>query len=53
MRGVTILIIRDGLIAAAHLYIEPVEEAGEDIDRAVRELYKPPSADESGSSIGR
>ena len=51
MRGVTILIIRDGLIAAARLYVEPVEDAGEDIDAAVRELYKPPSADESGSSV--
>ena len=51
MRGVTILIIRDGLIAAARLYVEPVEDAGEDIDTAVRELYKPPSADESGSSV--
>ena len=53
MRGVTILIIRDGLIAAARLYVEPVEDAGEDIDTAVRELYKPPSSDESGSSVGR
>jgi len=51
MRGVTILIIRDGLIAAARLYVEPVEDAGEDIDTAVRELYRPPSADESGSSV--
>ena len=46
MRGVTILIIRDGLIAEGRLYVEPVEDAGEDIDTAVRELYKPPSADE-------
>ena len=46
MRGVTILIIRDGLIAEGRLYVDPVEDAGEDIDTAVRELYKPPSADE-------
>jgi hypothetical protein len=39
------------LIAAARLYVEPVEDAGEDIDTAVRELYKPPSADVSGSSV--
>jgi ketosteroid isomerase-like protein len=43
MRGVTVMRIRDGLIAEARLYMEPVESGGGDIDAAVRELYKPPS----------
>jgi ketosteroid isomerase-like protein len=41
MRGVTILVERDGLVAHARLYMEPVESAGGDIETAVRELYKP------------
>jgi ketosteroid isomerase-like protein len=40
MRGVTIMVIRDGLIAEARLYMEPVETVDEDIDAAVRELTK-------------
>ena len=47
MRGVTILELREGLIARARLYLEPVEESAEDIETAVRELYGP-----SGSSTG-
>lgn len=43
MRGVSILDVRDRLIARAHLYMEPVEVGGGDIDDSVRELYKPPS----------
>lgn len=43
MRGVSIVEVRDGLIARAHLYMEPVEVGGGDIDDSVRELYKPPS----------
>ena len=43
MRGVTILVVRDGLVAEGRLYMEPVDAAGEDIDAAVQELYKPPS----------
>ncbi len=43
MRGVTILVIRDGLIARARLYMEPVDPGGEDIDVAVQRLYKPPA----------
>jgi hypothetical protein len=42
MRGVTILKIRDDLIARGRLYMEPVDGAGQDIDAAVRELYRPP-----------
>ena len=44
MRGVTILVIRDGLVAEGRLYMEPVEVSGGDIDEAVREMYKPPEA---------
>ena len=43
MRGITVLVVRDNLIAEARLYMEPVEAGGGDIDDAVRELYKPPS----------
>ena len=48
MRGVTVLVIRDGLIAEGRLYMEPVDAAEDDIDAAVRELYRapdPPPAD--------
>jgi ketosteroid isomerase-like protein len=44
MRGVTILVVRDGLIAEGRLYMEPVEAGGADIDVAVQQLYKPPVA---------
>jgi len=43
MRGITILVGRDGLIAQARLYMEPVETGGGDIDAAVREMYRPPT----------
>lgn len=42
MRGVIIATIRDDLVAAARLYVEPVEDDGEDIATAVDELYRPP-----------
>ena len=42
MGGVTILVMRDGLVAEGRLYMEPVEASGEDIAGAVQELYKPP-----------
>ncbi|MFL6001321.1 MAG: hypothetical protein ACJ72P_00785 [Nocardioides sp.] len=42
MRGVTILVVRDGLIAEGRLYLEPVDAEGGDIEEAVQELYKPP-----------
>lgn len=42
MRGVTILTVRDGLIADMRLYLEPVDTAGGDIDAAVQDLYRPP-----------
>ena len=47
MRGVIILVVRDGLIAAARLYMEPVDVEGGDIDAAVQELYQPPPATSS------
>jgi ketosteroid isomerase-like protein len=37
MRGVTILTVRDGRIAAVRLYMEPVHDAGAGVARAVRE----------------
>jgi ketosteroid isomerase-like protein len=43
MRGVTILVVRDCLIAEGRLYLEPVDAEGGDIEAAVQELYKPPS----------
>jgi ketosteroid isomerase-like protein len=42
MRGVTVIGVRDGKIAWARLYMEPVEEGGTDIEASVRELYRPP-----------
>jgi len=42
MRGVIIATIRDDLIAAARLYMEPVEHSGAEIDAAVDDLYRPP-----------
>ena len=41
MRGVIIVTVRDDQIAAGRLYMEPVEHAGEDIDAAVAELFRP------------
>jgi ketosteroid isomerase-like protein len=43
MRGVTVFLVRDGLVAQGRLYMEPVEDDGGDIQAAVQELYKPPS----------
>lgn len=45
MRGVFIATVRDGLIANARLYVEPVEQREEDIRAAVEQLYKPPRQD--------
>ena len=42
MRGVIIVVVREGLVAEAQLYMEPVDVGGGDIDVAVHELYKPP-----------
>ena len=42
MRGVIIATSRKDRIAAARLYVEPVEHTGSDIDAAVEELYRPP-----------
>jgi ketosteroid isomerase-like protein len=41
MRGVTILVVRDGLIAEGRLYLEPVDAGNGDIEAAVQELYRP------------
>jgi ketosteroid isomerase-like protein len=38
MAGVIVFGIRDGLVAWARLYVEPVEQGGEGIEAAVREM---------------
>ena len=44
MRGTTIMgLTRDGLIAEARLYMEPVEHDGAAIDEAVQQLAQPSS----------
>ena len=45
MRGVVIATIRDSLIAAARLYMEPTEVGGSDIDTVVQELSAPRASD--------
>ena len=42
LRGMMADGVRDGRIAWARLYMEPVEVDGTDIDASVRELYRPP-----------
>ena len=42
MRGVTVFVLRDGLVSEGRLYMEPVEDEGGDIEAAVQELYRPP-----------
>ncbi|HET7476918.1 MAG TPA: nuclear transport factor 2 family protein [Dermatophilaceae bacterium] len=44
MGGVIVVGVRDGKIAWARLYMEPVEQEGSDIEAAVQQLYRPPSA---------
>jgi ketosteroid isomerase-like protein len=39
-RGVVIFQLRNARIAAARLYVEPVEKGGEDIDAAVETMMK-------------
>ena len=43
MRGITIFVVRDGLVAEGRLYMEAVEVGGEGITASVQELYKPDS----------
>ena len=44
MRGITILVVREGMVSEGRLYMEPVEADGGDIKAAVEELYRPPPA---------
>ena len=44
-REVVIATIRDSLIAAARLYMEPTEVGGSDIDTVVQELSAPRASD--------
>jgi hypothetical protein len=41
MRGVIVTGIQHGLIAWGRLYMEPIEEAGANIDEMVQETYRP------------
>ena len=43
VRGVMIVVARDGVVARARLYLEPVDVEGSDIAAAVEEMYRPPS----------
>ncbi len=45
IRGVTVLVLREGLIAEGRLYVEAVDEVESSIDEAVQELYKPGGSD--------
>jgi ketosteroid isomerase-like protein len=47
MRGVIIVTIRDDQIATGRLYMEPVEDRGDDIHAAVAELFRQPPDDEA------
>src|SRR3954451_12993688 len=47
MRGVTIFLVRDGLVAEGRLYMEPVQPAGGNIEAAVHELSRPPTGPSS------
>ena len=44
MRGVIVATVRDDLIAAARLYMEPVEQVEQDIVAAVEEISRPTGA---------
>jgi ketosteroid isomerase-like protein len=44
MRGITIFLVRDGLITGGRLYMEPVDPADDDIAAAVQELYRSPGS---------
>jgi ketosteroid isomerase-like protein len=46
MAGVTVMGIREGRISWARLYMEPVEQAGQDIDEAMRTITGKDPGDE-------
>ena len=52
MTGVTIMGIREGRIAWARLYMEPVEQAGQDIDEAMRTITVQDREDERREDEG-
>ena len=41
MRGVIVFGVRDGLIATARFFLEPVDDAGDGVDVAVRRQVRP------------
>ena len=44
MRGVIVAGIEDGLIQWQRLYVDPVDQSGEDIEQSVTEIYRPPES---------
>ncbi len=44
MRGVTILVVRDDLIARGRLFMEEVDAVEDDIDAAAQKLYQAPTS---------
>jgi len=49
MRGVVIFGVEQGIAAWARFYLEPVEEAGGDVDLAVRRLLATPTPAQEGT----
>jgi hypothetical protein len=41
MRGVIVFTVKDGLIASARFYLEPVDEGDMDVDAAVQGQVRP------------
>lgn len=41
MRGVIVFVVRDGLIATARFFLEPVDDSSGDVDAAVRRQVDP------------
>src|SRR5215213_11146582 len=52
MAGVTVVGIREGQISWARLYMEPVEQAGQDIDEAMRTITGQDRGDEHQEDEG-
>ena len=44
MRGVIVFGVRDGMIATARFFLEPVDETGDGVDAAVRHQVRPGSS---------
>jgi hypothetical protein len=53
MRGVVIFGVSDGLLTWARFYLEPVQEASENVDAAVRQQIAPGGASPAASTTER